>query len=187
MRRATAKSTERSPAIEPGFQCRLGLPSAWSQPETRRTTLVRSHSHTSATSLIPLLPRVLVPSPTSRYSRLARTDRALPSFLSCLPYRARLREIFLVLCDRQMRAGALCGLLRQVVGSFKIRFALLSFALKENLFFHVSTTFRFDDESTSLLNRMDLEYSQMMIRRLTISLFLVLNFIIYMVFFDKYE
>lgn len=58
MRRATAKSTERSPATEPGFQCRLGLPSAWSQPETRRTTLVRSHSHTSATSPVPLLPRV---------------------------------------------------------------------------------------------------------------------------------
>lgn len=134
MRRATAKSTERSPATEPGFQCRLGLPSAWSQPETRRTTLVRSHSHTSATSPIPLLPRV--PRSLACLSMLPSRSCSSVLSLSSLPYRARLREIFLVLYDRQMRAGALCGIARQVVGSFKIRFAISSspFAPKQFIF-----------------------------------------------------
>jgi len=122
MRRATAKSTERNSATESGFQCRLGLPSAWSQPETRRTTLVRSHSHTSAISPIPLLPRVprSLSYPTSRYSHLARTR--LPSF--SLVYRTVPNSARFFRCDRKMRAGAICGLVRQVVGSFEIRFAI---------------------------------------------------------------
>lgn len=136
MRRATAKSSaRRSPTTEPGFQCRLGLPSAWSQPETRRTTLVRSHSHTSATSPIPLLSRVL-PLPLAYLSvGLSRSRQPHSSVLSRLSaVRASLREIFLVPCDRQMRARALCRPNEQVVGNFEIQFAIFSSPLRSARF-----------------------------------------------------
>lgn len=102
MRRATAKRSEKSPTSEPGFQCRLGLPSASSQPETRRTTLVRSHSHTSATSPIPLLPRESASSsprlprdrPISPISLAPRGRIPLRPFSLVSNVRASLHEIF---------------------------------------------------------------------------------------------
>lgn len=126
MRRATAKRSERSPTTEPGFQCRLGLPSAWSQPETRRTTLVRSHSHTSATSPIPLLSRERVPSsprlPRDRPISLAPRGRIpLRPFSLVSTVRASLREIFLMPNNRQMRAGALCRLKSSATSKFDSR------------------------------------------------------------------
>lgn len=152
MRRATAKSTERSSATEPGFQCRLGLPSAWSQPETRRTTLVRSHSHTSATSPIPLLPRV----PRSlayRSMLLSRSHRLSSSLLSFsrLPYRARFRDFFGALKPPDeswspLRAHtASC---RQLQNSIRdLFFALCS---ERVYFFAIQLLFDINDESTWL-------------------------------------
>lgn len=127
MRRATVKRSERSPTTEPGFQRRLGLPSAWSQPETRRTTLVRSHSHTSATSLIPLLSRECL-SPLAYLatgpSRSLRAAVSLRPFSLVSTVRASLREIFFG--ARQPPDESWRPLQTETAASFEIRSSLHS-------------------------------------------------------------